>query len=282
MATNTDTFTDAFNDLFDLDWLQSEGLVKDAPPPSREDLDALLGTTARILDDMERSRKSIGNRINALARGGVDRDGRKRSLGAIPGVPDDRLQRLDKILDNYILGEKSAIAELENQMKQHPLYPWVKAQKGVGLKQAARLIGAIGDPYWNDLHNRPRTVSELWAFCGYSVIEGSAQKRKRGVKGNWSPEAKMRAYLIAAQCVKSGQGGKYESLYRAERVYYENAVHEQECAQCGTKGKPAAVGTPLKAGHKHARALRRVAKEVLKDLWSTSRDQHLAAAVADL
>ncbi len=40
----------------------------------------------------------------------------------------------------------------------------------MGEKQAARLLAAIRDPYWNDLHDRPRTVSELWAYAGYHTL----------------------------------------------------------------------------------------------------------------
>jgi hypothetical protein len=53
-------------------------------------------------------------------------------------------------------------------------------------------------------------------------------------------------------------------------------MHAAPCQQCAGKGKSAeaAIGAPLRPGHQHARALRLVAKEVLKDLWVASKEIH--------
>lgn len=44
----------------------------------------------------------------------------------------------------------------------------------------------------------------------------------------------------------------------------------------GPAGKPAPTGSPLSTGHQHARALRLVAKTVLRDLWREARRIHEA------
>jgi hypothetical protein len=94
----------------------------------------------------------------------------------------------------------------------------------------------------------------------------------------------MRAYLIAETCIKfDGKPDKndrprplspYRAVYDAGRVKYAEAVHPAACRRCGPAGHPAAAGSPLSSGHQHARALRLVMKEILRDLWSESRRIH--------
>jgi hypothetical protein len=82
----------------------------------------------------------------------------------------------------------------------------------------------------------------------------------------------MRAYLVAVSIVKAG--GPYREVYDVARAKYLDAVHAAPCKRCGPAGKPAQPGSPISAGHQHARALRIVAKEVLKDLWREAKRLH--------
>src|SRR5690606_23278234 len=105
------------------------------------------------------------------------------------------------------------------------------------------------------LHNRPRTVSELWAYCGMHVIDGEGARRRKGQRANWSSEAKMRAYLIATSIIK-----QMPSPYRA--VYDE-------------RRQVTAVSRPdWSDGHSHNDALRVVAKRLLRDLWVEAKRIH--------
>ena len=81
----------------------------------------------------------------------------------------------------------------------------------------------------------------------------------------------MRAYLAAESCMKQRES-PYRAVYDATRVKYADAVHSAECARCGPSGHPAMPGSALSDGHKHARGLRAVAKEILRDLWREARD----------
>ncbi len=196
-------------------------------------------------------------------------------------------------------------------MRAHPLGPFVARSKGVGEKQAARLLAAIGDPYINVNTQKPRTVSQLWAYCGLHTLPASqcefdtqcrsagggqtggsdpsqlhrddhqsvawvAARRKKGTKANWSADAKMRAWLIAVSCLKAG--GPYREKYDARRDATVGRLHATPCVRCGPAGKPAQPGTPWSKGHQHADALRISSKEFLKDLWREARDLHHAAA----
>lgn len=230
-----------------------------------------LALAADVVDDLETVRIANENRLRQLTRSVEDVDGNMRGFGLDSSHP--AVQRLTAIVEALAATERDAVKSLERSMRDHPLGPWVKAQRGIGDKQGARLIAAVGDPYWNDLYDRPRLVSELWAYCGFHVTDaGTAPKRARGQKSNWSETARKRAWLVATSIVKSG--GPYRDVYDAAKAKYEGATHSALCVRCGPAGKPAQVGSPLSKGHVHARGLRAVAKDVLRELWREAERLH--------
>lgn len=250
-------------------------------PVLEQDPYASLNFAAQVVDDLEALRIANANRLRQLTNGVEDSDGETRGLGFGPEHPS--VISMASIVEGMEKLEAQSIKELERLMKTHPLGPWVKVQTGIGFKQAARLLGAIGDPYIRPAHEledgtfvpaAPRTVSQLWAYSGYSVIGGESQRRRKGVQANWSDDARKRAYLIAASCVKQKPGTPWRDLYDASRAKYAESVHGTDCLRCGPKGKPAKAGTPLSAGHQHARALRIMSKELLKELWLESKRVH--------
>lgn len=273
--------------------------------------DPLLNLAADVVDDLERTRIANENRLRQLTRTEVDDDGMIRGFSLPMEHPD--VARLAGIVEAMSALEHQAILGLQRQVRRHPLGPWAKGHKGIGEKQFARLLAAIGDPYWNTLHDRPRTVSELWAYCGYHTLpvghipgdvhlvpaDGSkpdsgagqmsaathgsharsAVHRRKGQQVNWSTGARMRVYVIAESCIKQvlrdgRDAGHYRLVYEAARVKYADATHASECIRCGPKGKPAPIGSALSDGHKHMRAMRIVSKELLKDLWREAKRLH--------
>lgn len=235
--------------------------------------DYILGLMAEGVSDLERSRIATENRIRQLTRDEPDEDGLVRGFA----LPEDAAEvvALVALRDGMTALEKESVKALEKAMKAHPLGPWVLAQKGVGLKQAARLLAAIGDPYWNDRDECPRTVSQLWSYSGFRVEEGVGVRRRKGTVANWSNEAKMRAYLIAESCVKQ-RGGEYREVYDKRKAHTEGRVHVAPCPPCHAKE----AGIPWKDGHRHADALRFLAKRVLKDMWQESKRLHEAEAAS--
>ena len=256
---------------------------EDAPRPGGFLRDPVLGVLADVLQDLESIRIANTNRVRILTRNEADGDGEERGHGLTEDNPEvAKLILTVKAMEQL---EHDATLNLQRAMRKHPLGPFVKRTVGLGEKQTARLLATLGDPYWNDLHNKPRTVSELWAYCGFHVLHpggqaepdthdpcaaGVAPKRTRGQKSNWSEDARKRTWLIASAIPKF-KDSPYEPVYRAARVKYADAVHPAECVRCGPKGKPAQTGSPLSLGHQNARAHRIVAKETLKDLWRESR-----------
>lgn len=269
--------------------------------------DPVIGVLADVLDDLEKVRIANANRVRILTRTEADSDGEERGFGLTEDHPE--VKKLALTVKALEAAEHDAILNLQRALRKHPLAAFQKRHKGLGEKQFARLLAVIGDPYYNDLHQRPRTVSELWAYCGFHVIRtssssqvvrdtqsaaaaagststpgasdgshtqvanapGVAPKRTRGQQSNWSEDARKRVWVIASAMPKF-PGGHYEHVYRQAREKYADAVHPTECVRCGPAGKPAPAGTDLSDGHKHARAIRIVAKELLKDMWRESRD----------
>lgn len=283
--------------------------------PSRPPLfDPVLASEAQFLNDLEGLRKANNNRLRIITKpvDEPDEDGKCRGLGYDPMDPGVlRLMGLGEQLDEL---EHGAILALQWAMRGHPLSAWQKQARGVGEKQLARLLAVIGDPYLRfmpDGSMQPRTVSQLWSYCGLRTVSSGqrdvdaqrklaagtnsqggaievpvlmgepllseynvAVRRAKGQKANWSTEAKTRAYLIATSIVKTK--GEYRDVYDARRAHTAERVHMAPCQVCAGAGKKAelVIGQPWKDGHKHADALRIVAKRVLRDLWRAARDYH--------
>lgn len=236
-----------------------------------------LSTFAAQVDDLEALRVALANRRRLMVTPAdeEDKDGIRRGLGLSMDDPEDALllAPIALTVEGVTDLENGAIKFLQKYMAAGPWGPWLAdgKSKGVGAKQLARLLGATGDPCWHNGQNRPRLVSELWSYCGYSVVDGAAPARRKGTQINWSTEARKRAWLIAGSCVKTGGDGHYRAIYDKSRAHYADAVHTGVCVRCGPSGKPAQPGSPLNDGHKHGRALRAIAKELLRDLWVEAR-----------
>lgn len=264
---------------------------KSAARPSL--FDPALYTLAQWLDDVEGLRKAQANRLRILTATDPDEDGVVRGFGydethPVVAVTQATIAQLDQI-------EHAAILDLQRAMRKHPLNEWRKTRKGVGEKQLARLLAAIGDPYMRADTGQPRTVSQLWAYSGLHVFptgHGSpdahttvargdstssgghvtrdtqsraapagahtAARRQKGVKANWSTDAKTRAYLIATSCIKQ-TGTEYRAVYDQRREHTAETHPDW---------------TP---GHSHNDALRILSKRILRDLWRAARDYHEGA-----
>lgn len=270
--------------------------------PWPEDASRDLAAAADTLHDIERLRIASENRLRQFTRGTdeEDKDGGKRGFGwdlrspavaSLAGLVGS--MKCDSEVVRQALGddkppkkkgcclEHDAERNLTRALRANPLGPWVRETKGIGEKQGGRLVATIGDPYmrpallleggeWDPA--RPRTVSELWAYCGLKP----GQRRKRGELANWSATAKMRAWNVAGSMLKAGN----REVYDKRKAATEGRLHGSECVRCGPSGEPAQPGSAWSDGHRHADALRVVSKEILKELWREARRIHLETPVS--
>ena len=144
-------------------------------------------------------------------------------------------------------------AHLEKQlraiMKVSPFYnEWLKHVKGIGPVLAASLMAELGSPQKFD------TVSALWSYCGLSVRDGEAVRRKQGEKSSWNPALKVTAWKISTSFVKC-RGSLGRELYDGYKAYYIERDGPDP------KWKP------------HRRAMRRAAKDFLRCMYIAWREQ---------
>jgi len=167
--------------------------------------DALLGILADKLDDLERVRIANENRLRSL-----------RQVKQLAGT--DAEAELSALTEALVALEAQATKSLEKAMRNHPLGPWVERTVGLGKKQTARLLAAIGDPLSKPVRDEegellgwePRTIAELRSYCGLG--DAASQKRRKGEQSNWSNTAKTRAILCAMSCIKwTGEAAKGDS-----------------------------------------------------------------------
>jgi hypothetical protein len=230
-----------------------------------------LRLAAQTLDDLEDIRIAQENRLRSLTTAEPDKNGTLRGPGFAPDDPEVRPIALT--VQGLIDLEHQATLELRRVLRRHPLGDWVKQAKGIGEKQGARLVAAIGDPFWNDLHNRPRGVYELFAYAGYhNGDDGLAVRRRKGTKSNWSAEVKMRAFLCAQACVKQlhcprPDDGRVEHVEGCTCSPYRVTYDRR-------RARTDATHPDWNDGHSHQDAIRVAAKAILKDLWHEARALH--------
>jgi hypothetical protein len=272
----------------------SDAIPKDETTVLPTLYDPALGILAQQLDDLEGLRKAQANRIRILTTVEPDSDGEMRGFG----LPEDNpaVQTLNSLFDGIAALEHETVLSLQKAMRKHPLGAWQRSQKGVGEKTLARLLACIGDPYVRMDTNQPRTVSQLWAYCGLHTVpnpdfpadqgagdthtaavggdqlqpnQNVSARRRKGEQSNWSTNAKTRAYLISEALVKAGvrkdpdtgeryalNGSEYGQLYIDRRKH--TAVTHPEW-------------TPA---HSQNDAMRILSKRLLRNLWRAARDIH--------
>ena len=222
---------------------------------------------AEMFHDAQQQRIATANRAE---RGGVDPDVYAPYTEALE--TSERVVRL-QMIRCYRRTVPSEIRE------------WVKNTHGLAEPLMARILGHLGDPRWATPHhwegtgaNRmlitdppfERTVGQLWQYCGH----GRPGRPQRGATAEaiaalGSPNLKMLVH-VAAECCMKQKASPFRLVYEQARLDYADKLHSVECVRCGPSGNPAQPGTPWSAGHQYVVALRKVGKEILRDLWKVA------------
>lgn len=160
-------------------------------------VDPLLFVHATAHTDIETQRIAMGNRVRVLTATEPDSDGIMRGYALPPDHPD--VARLIMLRDALAALEKDSARTLKACLRRCSIAPWIQATNGLGAQQTARLLGVIGDPYWHVAEQRPRTVSELWAYSGLHVTHPT-------LPGGRGPTDTQRQPAAGAQTL-AGHGG---------------------------------------------------------------------------
>lgn len=225
-----------------------------SPTQNVTDLDllhALVGHYARQLWDVQETRISMGLRVGAMKR---------------EGLQDQWTKPLEAVAAEAKPLERSIDRELTRLMRQHPLREWIENAPGVALPGVARILGITGRL------DKFETVSKLWAYLGLHVREGRAPRRKRGELANWSIKGRTVCYQLAESIVRVGKG-PYREAYDRKKAEYgaRERTGPSECPfgqlHLSKSKKPIACGL----AHIHNAAMRYAIKCYLRDLWSEWR-----------
>lgn len=206
----------------------------------------VLRVWAEMYEDAQKSRIACTNRAE---RAGVDPDIYRAQLDGLAAA------------EHQI---KLAMVRCYRTVTPPSIIEWQKASAGIGEHLLARLLGVIGHPVHATPHhwegegaNRTliadplfdRNIAKLWAYCGHG---DPARKRAKGMTAEQAfslgnPRAKMLVWNLSVACMKQ-RTSPYRLVYDAARLQYD----EREWTD----------------GHRHAAALRKVGKELLRDLWT--------------
>jgi hypothetical protein len=235
--------------------------------------DDTLMLAADFFDDIERVRIANENRL--------------RSLEQVKGqVNSDEYADMEDMFNLVVILEQRLEKRLRRMMQGHPLAPWVQSSTGVGDKQGARMIAAIGDPLTKAAvigeddeviePERPRRgPAELWQYAGHGDPERS--RRRRGEQLQYNPKAKMRVHLVAMSCIKSRCTACREA---STTVAWTPPPESCTCPDSHPyravydDARMAWMDRDTSDGHKQNHALRLVGKAILKDLYNFAKEHN--------
>jgi len=176
---------------------------------------------------IQKSRIAFGNRIAAIEG---DRDTADEKTVAIINYWKDKFNEMEAQLD----------MDIGEMIEDIPIIDALVSLKGIGKILAAKLVSSI------DIRQAD-TVSALWRYAGYGVVDGEHEKPVKGEKLHYNAELKKNLYLVGMSFMRCGS--PYREIYDSAKEYYE-AKHPD-----WTKG------------HRHNAALRKMIKIFLSHLW---------------
>ena len=223
-------------------------ILMSAEAPRTKKIESSLKILVRTLYDLQALRINLGNRTSLAGK----------ESGTLAGHIRDRLTSYHGELQ---LVETHILKDIQSELNAYPIWTdYLKKVKGCGSTMASVIISEIDDIL------RFGTVSKLWAYCGYAVKDGQAQRRKRGEKSNWNSFLKSKLYILAQGFLRA-KNPKYRKLYDD----YKHRIQSRKCPldakRHGGKSKIDKFGCT--DGHRHAMAIRYMIKMFLMELFLT-------------
>jgi hypothetical protein len=121
--------------------------------------------------------------------------------------------------------------------------------------------------------DRFATISKVWHYSGFHVVNGHAAKRTRGESSTWNPDLRTALWKWADSMLKT-KNPVWRPVYD-QYLKEEDARHPAICS-------PKTCGGHSRTGHIGARARRRVIKDVLKELFIAVRGGYAPSITVQL
>jgi hypothetical protein len=181
-------------------------------------------------------------------------------------------QEMYEVLEVETKLEVAAKAMAREGKKLGAIWEWVTGIKGIAGNLGAKLLARIDDI------GRFDTISKLWRYAGYAVIDGEIDHPQGGEKRPYDAQLKSAVYEITDQFVRQRTPiyrAEYDEYREEDRRKHPNAI----CKKCGTVFSPT-IRTCPECGqtnkglnllycnaHMHMRAKRKAGKLFLSHLW---------------
>jgi hypothetical protein len=133
----------------------------------------------QLFEEAQRARVAHGERARAYLQGrssggagetgeNVDHQLTEISRGGSGGAP----RILERAYARAFDEEEMLGLELRRAVEDHPAWPWLEQQRGIGHFLSARILSRL------DV-TRARTPSAFWAYCGLATVPGTAYRCER-------------------------------------------------------------------------------------------------------
>lgn len=192
-------------------------------------------------------------------------------------------------VDGLITAYKRTMVDF-GQAAQPTLWAWLIAIRGLGEGGlAAQLVAQIDDIA------RFATISKLWRFAGYAVIDGHREYSVSGESSHYNRHLKSLVFLIVEQFIRQ-QTEVYAPYYYAEKAAIGQSHPQPVCCDCGVPAIPgkrhikgvavdvwrcpvnAKHGVRYGPGHLHLMAMRKTGKLFLAHVFCVWREASGLAA----
>ena len=208
---------------------------------SQDTLDSEMMESAdslRVMIDLrnsiQKTRIATNNRIKA-----------HRKTSEEDGVDDGYyIKTLDGFLEQFLDIESNLDLNIRMVSERYEIVERMSDIKGVGQLLAAQVVCMI------DIR-RADTVSALWRYAGYAVMDGEREKLTKGEKAHYNTRLKSICYKVSNSMLRCGS--PYTKIYYDAKAYYE------------------ANRTDWTKLHIHNASIRKMTKLWLSHLWEVWR-----------
>jgi hypothetical protein len=208
---------------------------------ARSDLTLLV----LLRDQLQKLRIAEGNRAGASEK--LGEPGRQ----ALHEGYEKRLQALEDDITEGVRAE----------MREHPAWPWLKDIRGVAETSAALVVGYI------DIEKCP-TVSSLWRYAGYGVVDGRRERPTKGEKLHYNARLKTMVWRLTDLQIKTR--GPFRKAYDDAKHRYLTTHGPDSGYKDPYPGKN--EGKPWTLAHCELAARRAASKLFLSMLWQVWRE----------
>jgi len=196
-----------------------------------------MDTALRAMVDLrdrtlQKTRIAFGLRLDAVSRGADQ-------------MEQDDLSMMQRWFDKFQELENECEDQIKDIAKDDAIIDAMINVKGIGLMLAAKVVSMI------DIE-RASSVSALWRYSGYAVIDGEREKPTKGEKLHYNARLKSSCYLVGGSFLKCNS--PYRAIYDSAKEFYQANKPEWTKA------------------HIHNASMRKMIKMWLSHLWLVWRE----------